>query len=381
VAIASHFTQPALIGEMVQKSSNARGGSALQLLGINHSYSGARVLAGISLKVDPGELLILLGPSGCGKTTLLRIIAGLVAPTTGRIIVANEDVTALAPEDRTIGIVFQSYALFPHMTVAENIAYGLEARRLPRSRIKERVAAMLDAVRLNAFDQRYPRQLSGGQQQRAALARALAIQPRLLLLDEPFGALDKNLRREMQAEVRRIQRAFSITTVMVTHDQEEAMSMADRIAVMNQGEVVQSGTSAEIYDRPADTFVANFIGMMNMLPGRIADSGANGRCRVVLGESYSFDCMSVGPHSGPGAVRLGIRPENLSLGAPSEEGIRGRLTQIVPLGPVTQLFVELSDGSSIVLARAGHISELTVRLDDVVSVRAKPDAVCSVFAP
>jgi putative spermidine/putrescine transport system ATP-binding protein len=223
----------------------------------------------------------LLGPSGCGKTTLLRIVAGFIAQTNGKVIIGDRPIDELPPNRREIGIVFQNYALFPHMTVAENIAYGLAARGESRAVQAERVAEMLATVRMEGFADRKPRQLSGGQQQRVALARALAIRPRILLLDEPFAALDKNLRLDMQIEIKRLQRQFALTAIMVTHDQDEAMSIADRIAVMSQGRIEQLGSPVEIYDEPATLFVNNFIGSSNLLTGRV-EAVTEGDCRVVL---------------------------------------------------------------------------------------------------
>src|SRR5205085_2852552 len=233
-------------------------GHRLTLRGITHRFGDFTAVHDIELDISGGELVALLGPSGCGKSTLLRIIAGFIAQTEGSVLFDNEPVDHLAPNRRGAGIVFQNYALFPHMTVAENVAYGLHARSTPKEKIGPRVAEMLGLVHMDHLAERLPRQLSGGQQQRIALARALAVDPKILLLDEPFGALDKNLRLDMQIEVKRLQREYGITTILVTHDQEEALSMADRIAVMNRGRVEQFASATEIYDRPATLFVNQF---------------------------------------------------------------------------------------------------------------------------
>jgi ABC-type proline/glycine betaine transport system ATPase subunit len=222
-------------------------GHALDIVGLTHRFGAFTAVDDVTLSIRPGEIVALLGPSGCGKTTLLRAVAGFIRQNQGRVLIDGASVDDLPPERRNIGIVFQNYALFPHMTVAQNVAYGMEARRRPRAEIRERVQRFLSIVQLDAMAERFPRQLSGGQQQRVALARALAIEPQILLLDEPFGALDKNLRLDMQIEVKRLQRQFGLTAIMVTHDQEEAMSIADRIAVMNRGRVEQLDTPVAIY--------------------------------------------------------------------------------------------------------------------------------------
>src|SRR5207247_5592365 len=233
------------------------------------------------LDVAPGELVALRGPSGCAQPTLLRIVSGFVRQTSGSVMFDAESVDHLPPSRRGAGIVFQNYALFPHMTVAQNVAYGLEAQKWPRQRIGPRVAEMRALVHMAEFAERKPRQLSGGQQQRIALARCLAIDPKVLLLDEPFGALDKNLRLDMQIEVKRLHREYGITTVLVTHDQEEALSMADRIAVMNRGRIEQVAPPTDIYDHPATLFVNQFVGTTNLIPGKLVGIDAGG-CDVQL---------------------------------------------------------------------------------------------------
>src|ERR1051325_47986 len=249
----------------------AAGGHRLRLDNISHRFGDFVAVGGVNLDVAGGELVALLGPSGCGKSTLLRIMSGFIRQTQGRVLFDGEPVDHLTPSQRGVGIVFQNYALFPHMTVADNVAYGLQAHKWPREKIAPRVAEMLALVHMSEFATRMPRQLSGGQQQRIALARCLAIDPKVLLLDEPFGALDKNLRLDMQIEVKRLQREYGITTILVTHDQEEALSMADRIAVMAHGRIEQVSSPTEIYDRPATLFVNQFVGTTNALVGEFRE--------------------------------------------------------------------------------------------------------------
>src|SRR5580704_15871536 len=245
-------------------------GHRLTLDSITQRFNDFTAVRDINLDVAGGELVALLGPSGCGKSKLLRIMSGFIRQTNGRVLFDGQPVDHLTPSQRGVGIVFQNYALFPHMTVAENVAYGLQARRWPRDKTASRVDEMLALVHMSEFAGRKPRQLSGGQQQRIALARCLAIDPKILLLDEPFGALDKNLRLDMQIEVKRLQRESGVTTILVTHDQEEALSLADRIAVMSQGRIEQVASPTDIYDRPRTLFVNQFVGTTNVLRGDVA---------------------------------------------------------------------------------------------------------------
>jgi putative spermidine/putrescine transport system ATP-binding protein len=290
----------------------APAGRTLDVDNLTVRYGSAVAVDGVSLGIEPGEVVALLGPSGCGKTTLLRVIAGFVRQAGGRVLVDGTGIDHLPANQRNVGIVFQNYALFPHMTVVENVAYGLRARGQRGAEVGRRVDRMLDMVQLGAFRERLPRQLSGGQQQRVALARALAVEPSILLLDEPFAALDRNLRLDMQIEVKRLQRQLGLTTVLVTHDQDEAMSVADRIAVMNRGRVEQFDTPVAIYDRPQTLFVNGFIGTTNLLPGKVtAIQGDTATVALDAGATLRLPA-SQGIATGL-PVLLSVRPEQLLL--------------------------------------------------------------------
>jgi spermidine/putrescine ABC transporter ATP-binding subunit len=286
---------------------------AVRFSGVSKRFGEVIALNDVSLPIRRGELMTLLGPSGCGKTTLLNLIAGFFSPDGGEILIGGERMNDVPTYRREIGMMFQNYALFPHMTVAANVGYGLRMRRLPKAEIERRVSDMLRLVRLTGHEDRKPRQLSGGQQQRVALARALAINPKVLLLDEPFSALDKNLRASMQVELREIQRKVGVTTVFVTHDQSEALSLSDRLAVMSEGRICQLGTPEEIYRRPCERFVATFVGDANVLRGRL-DRIDGTRAIVALGTAQIT--VPSGPLLGvvaSGAVDVLVRPEQLQL--------------------------------------------------------------------
>ncbi len=323
----------------------ATSGAALTIERVAHRYGNAVALEQISLDVAGGELVSLLGPSGCGKTTLLRIIGGFIEQSAGRVLIQNEPVDHLPANKRTVGIVFQNYALFPHMTVARNIAYGHEARRTPTAEVKARVAEMLALVRLDHLADRLPGALSGGQQQRVALARALAVRPSILLLDEPFAALDKNLRLDMQIEVKRIQRLSGTTTILVTHDQEEALSLSDRIAVLNQGRLEQLAPPTEVYDRPASLFVNTFVGTANVIPGTFV-SASGGIGIVDLGGIHITTRAPIAPITPGEAVVVCIRPEHLRI-ATTGTGLQGTVEMGLPLGATIVHEIRTTTGLSI----------------------------------
>jgi spermidine/putrescine ABC transporter ATP-binding subunit len=286
--------------------------AALRLSRIEKSYGATPAVAGIDLVVDEGAFVTLLGPSGCGKTTTLGLIAGFFPPSAGEIFLKGKPVAGLPPFRRNIGVVFQDYALFPHITIAENVAFGLQMRKLPREEIASRVSEALDMVRLRDIAQRRPLEISGGQRQRVALARALVIRPDLLLLDEPLSNLDLKLREEMRIEILAIQRRLGIATVFVTHDQGEALVLSDRVAVMNGGRIEQFGTPTQIYEQPATRFVADFIGRMNFLPGTVASvHNGSGVVRLASGRSMTL-VLPAGAAAGA-RVEVTVRPERASL--------------------------------------------------------------------
>jgi ABC-type Fe3+/spermidine/putrescine transport system ATPase subunit len=308
------------------------------------------ILHGVSLDVAEGECLALLGPSGCGKTTTLRAVAGFVHPTAGDIRVGGRSVISLPPHRRNLGLVFQDYALFPHMTVAENVGYGLRMRGLPRARIADAVAGALRLVRLDGMGDRYPAAMSGGQRQRVALARALVIQPDILLLDEPLAALDRKLRDQMQVELQRIRRETGITTVIVTHDQEEALSLADRVAVMFEGRIAETGRPETLYGRPGSVGVMDFLGEANLFPGRVREAGADA-CTVDC--DAGFAVVAAGSRAPGDRVTVGIRPEHVELAEGAEaDAVEGVVTERVYKGASLDLHVDVG-GKDCIVALSG----------------------------
>jgi spermidine/putrescine transport system ATP-binding protein len=307
-------------------------------------FDDAVAVDGISVDIPRGSFFAMLGPSGCGKTTTLRMIGGFEEPTEGRIFLGDQDVVGQPPYKRDVNTVFQSYALFPHMTVADNVAFGLERKGVPKEELKGRVAEMLELVGLSGFAKRKPRQLSGGQQQRVALGRALVNHPRVLLLDEPLGALDLKLRKNMQMELKRIQSEVGITFVHVTHDQEEAMTMADTIAVMNSGKIEQLGPPAELYERPATAFVAGFLGASNLLPGTVDGPGA-----IRLDDGTM---VRANVNGRTGEVAAGVRPEKITIGAGGGANeLAGTVAETAYIGVATQLVVRTAVGTVHVFAQ------------------------------
>jgi putative spermidine/putrescine transport system ATP-binding protein len=319
-------------------------GPAVQLSGLAKRYGDVTAVAGIDLEIADGEFFSMLGPSGSGKTTTLRMIAGFEKPSAGTIVLGGRDVTGMPPFERDVNTVFQDYALFPHMTVGDNVAYGLVVRKVPKAERVRRVGEMLELIRLAGYEQRKPGQLSGGQRQRVALARALVNQPRLLLLDEPLGALDLKLREEMQLELKQIQDDVGITFIYVTHDQEEALTMSDRIAVFNAGRIEQVGAPAELYERPATRFVAGFVGTSNLISGDAAEA--------ITGRRATFT----------------VRPEKIRLGdadaasGEDEYAAAGRIRSVVYLGSDTRYFVTLDADTELVVTQQNLATSSTEAL-------------------
>ncbi|XZN92586.1 MAG: ABC transporter ATP-binding protein [Microcoleus sp.] len=334
----------------------------------------------INLQIENKEFFSLLGPSGCGKTTTLRMIAGFEMPTTGEIYIHGEAIHNQLPFHRPVNTVFQNYALFPHMTVAQNVAFGLEMENLSKQIIRDRLAEVLNLVQLNDVEKRYPRQLSGGQQQRVALARALVKQPAVLLLDEPLGALDLKLRKEMQLELKKIQRRLGITFIYVTHDQEEALTMSDRIAVMDGGKLQQVGTPVEIYEYPQTRFVAEFIGESNFLTGRVV-SKESGTITVLVDQHLPVLVATTDELPAGKVVTLVLRPEKAAIYPANYEAENtwpGTVTEVVYIGTDTRYTVRLTTKSSIAIRRQNlHRDDLQRhKMGDRVQVAVSPDSIC-----
>lgn len=309
----------------------------LELSHVHKAFAGTTAVEDFNLSIAQGEFISFLGPSGCGKTTTLRMVAGFELPTSGRIMLQDKDVTFLPPNKRNVGMVFQSYALFPNMTVAENIGYGLKIAGKSKQEIQVRVAEMLGLIHLGSFGARYPGQLSGGQQQRVALARALAIRPHVLLLDEPLSALDAKIRVELRHEIRRIQQQLGITTIYVTHDQEEALSLSDRIVVMSHGKMEQVGTPAQIYNFPETEFVAQFVGQINLLPVQVVNPVEG---IVKLGQQ-TIQAGQFGRLNGK-PVRLAVRPEELNPGfSEGANNLNGQVEAVTYLGSIVRIRVRV----------------------------------------
>jgi spermidine/putrescine transport system ATP-binding protein len=351
----------------------------IQLLDLEKRFRDVTAVDGVTLDVQAGEFFSLLGPSGCGKTTTLRMIGGFELPTGGRILLRGRDVTHEPPDKRPVNMVFQNYALFPHLDVGDNVAFGLRRRRVEKADVQRRVGDALELVNLTGYERRKPNQLSGGQQQRVALARALVNEPNVLLLDEPLGALDLKLRRRLQVELKRIQAEVGITFVYVTHDQEEALTMSDRIAVMHAGKVEQLGTPEELYERPASRFVADFIGTTNLLHGEVVSTGASAtEVRLDSGE-----LCRVGPGAGAtgSAIDVSLRPESIRMCSPADgetrgpglEGwsIEGAIEQAAYLGATVQYLIRSRGGLALTVLAARSDARRSV--GDPVAVSWLPD--------
>jgi putative spermidine/putrescine transport system ATP-binding protein len=325
--------------------------AGVRLNQLTKRYGENRAVDALTLAIEPGSMVALLGPSGCGKTTCLRMISGLVQPSSGEIAIDGRLVTGIPVHRRNIGMLFQNYALFPHMTVGENVAFGLEARRIPRAEAAARVADALALVQLPGFGDRLPSQLSGGQQQRVALARCLVVEPALLLLDEPLGALDKSLRESMQVELRALQQRLGITTIMVTHDQDEALTLSDSVAIMRNGRLEQLGSPAEVYEKPASRFVAGFIGASNFFRGRV--ERRDGRSALVVAECGVVLTVADCPASDD-QVTVALRPEAITVepvpATPADDGnqVTGTVEQVVYRGFVSHTYVRLDNGEMLI---------------------------------
>jgi spermidine/putrescine transport system ATP-binding protein len=349
---------------------------AVGVEGLRKSYGDLVALKEVSLDVKPGEFLTLLGPSGCGKTTLLRLVAGFEVPDAGRILISGRDVAALPPYERPVNTVFQHYALFPHRTVAGNVAFGLESKGLPRDEIRERVTRALEMVRLPSFGDRRVDQLSGGQKQRVALARAVVMEPEVLLLDEPMAALDLKLRKEMQVEVKNLQERLQITFIFVTHDQDEALIMSDRIAVLSQGRIEQVGTPEELYERPRTRFVADFLAVKNLVEATVVAVAA-GKASLRTPAGLTLLAADDGGYVAGDAVAIGIRPERLALadvsGTAGPNALAGILEDEIYLGDSTEWHVRL--GELLLIVAEDAVRARNRRRGEAVLVSFDPSAV------
>jgi ABC-type Fe3+/spermidine/putrescine transport system ATPase subunit len=331
----------------------------LELEGITKKFGEFTAVDRVFLELEKGKVLSLLGPSGCGKTTILRIIAGFTAPDSGTVQIAGENIGHLKPYERNVGLLFQDYALFPHMTVAQNVAYGMRHRGTPAAAIPARVKQMLSLVQLDGMEARYPHQLSGGQQQRVALARALAINPQIVLLDEPLSALDAKLRLELRIELKEILRSVGASTIVVTHDQEEALSLGDEVVVMRAGRIVQRGSPTQIYAEPADKFVAEFVGRSNWFQGSRRDRSEAGVSSYVTGDGFEIRTRSA-PSDREGSADLCVRPENIELvdGAAGtlatdreRNVLPGVVLDVAPLGADVHVVVQLAGKGRLLVIR------------------------------
>ncbi|MGI9493419.1 MAG: ABC transporter ATP-binding protein [Geminicoccaceae bacterium] len=360
---------------------------AIEIRKVVKRYGAVPALKGVTLDIRDNEFFTLLGPSGCGKTTLLRLIAGFEEVTDGTILLFGQEIADLPPNKRPVNTVFQHYALFPHMTVAENVAFGMRRLKTPKTEVMERTGKVLELVKLEALADRRPSQLSGGQQQRVALARAMAPRPKVLLLDEPLSALDLKLRQAMRVELKQLQQETGITFVFVTHDQEEALTMSDRIAVMSEGEIQQVGTAHEIYEKPDNRFVADFIGETNLLDVTIAatDNASATDSASAAGSSYAcqlpggavIEAEAAGSHAVGEAGHVSIRPERISISRPQVEGAgpAGQVEHVVYLGTDTQHLVRLDDGSLItVRTQNAHRGFVDLKLGDRATLTIDPGA-------
>ena len=350
-------------------------GGEVQLVDLVKRFSDVTAVAGINLDMPPGEFFSLLGPSGCGKTTTLRLIAGFERPDEGQILLDGVDMVQTPPHKRNVNTVFQNYALFPHLTVAENVGFGLRYKEVSKQDARKKIVDALELVRLSGFERRRPSQLSGGQQQRVALARALILNPAVLLLDEPLGALDAKLRKALQIELKALQEEIGITFVYVTHDQEEALTMSDRLAVMSNGRVEQIGTPSDVYEEPTTAYVADFLGISNLMDAEADGLDADGHAKVRLGE-FSL-AAGQGETDARGAVKIVIRPERVRLEESSASGqnrVPGMVERVVYVGSIMQVIVHLAPGQSLQAWVQNTGDGLPYAQGHPVSVHLPPDA-------
>ncbi len=361
---------------MATNGSGSGVGGHVELVTLTKAFADVTAVAGISLEIKAGEFFSLLGPSGCGKTTTLRMVAGFEEPTSGSILLDGKDVAALPPNKRNVNTVFQSYALFPFLNVSDNVAFGLKFQSLAKSEIAKRVGEALELVQLNGYERRRPGQLSGGQQQRVALARALVLKPAVLLLDEPLGALDAKLRRALQVELKSLQEQVGITFLYVTHDQEEALTMSDRLAVMSNGHIAQLGSPREVYEEPSDAYVADFLGVSNLMEATVVQPGSGPTpCRLKLGDfELTAECGTV---DATGGVKLAIRPERVQLKPYEDTGanrVPGMVERVVFLGSATQIIVRLAPGAVLQALVHNDGEPVSFQQGSAVNVYLAPDA-------
>jgi spermidine/putrescine transport system ATP-binding protein len=350
-------------------------GGEVQLVDLVKRFSEVTAVAGINLDMPPGEFFSLLGPSGCGKTTTLRLIAGFERPDEGQILLDGVDMAQTPPHKRNVNTVFQNYALFPHLTVADNVGFGLRYQDVSKQDAKKKVSDALELVRLQGFERRRPSQLSGGQQQRVALARALILNPAVLLLDEPLGALDAKLRKALQLELKALQEEIGITFIYVTHDQEEALTMSDRLAVMSNGRVEQIGSPSDVYEEPTTAYVADFLGVSNLMDAAVTGVDGNGAARMRLGE---FDLLAKqGDTDTTGNVKIVIRPERIRLepaGSAGQNRIPGMVERVVYVGSTMQVIVHLAPGQTVQAWIQNQGEDLPYQQGGSVAVHLPPDS-------
>jgi putative spermidine/putrescine transport system ATP-binding protein len=344
----------------------------VELQGVSKSYGDVNALHPVDLSIRKGEFVTLLGPSGSGKSTLLNLIAGMITPSTGRIVIDGRDATTLPTNQRGLGMVFQNYALMPHMTVFENIAFPLQVRRLPKAEIERKVGAVLNLIQLGHVANRRPKELSGGQQQRISLARCIVYNPALILMDEPLGALDKKLREQMQLEIKRLHAELGITMLYVTHDQDEALTMSDRIVLMNGGRIEQQGQPDELYFKPSTVFSAEFIGSSNLIPGTIEALAPDGAVlRTAIG-TFRVPAADFVASPGDKAMLL-VRPENMVLADNGVAAVGGTIADSILLGGVVRHFVRCGDGSTLIVQELNQPGRPSARRGDAVNASWQPE--------